>query len=435
LSTSADGEAFEWSEIQSGIFSHVVRSGLLGAADADRDGTVSYLELAAFVATATAEVKNPNMRPQVFARGPGAEDHAAIARLHSMAPVRRFELGDASALRVRVRDANGLPLLDAHAEPARTLTLRVPEAWAAGAVVERPGAASELGSSRARRLYTVPESPETVTLATLQDLNARSSARGPEETFQALFARPFGPGALASYAQRRTTSPPRVYGVSREDAQRMDLVLDQLSRTERGRRMTEAMGSIGFGLLMTGAGAAVLSTDSEVSSLGETEAKVLGGSLVGLGGLFVLGGAGSLFVPTTSEDAAAEFRRIVDAGGDPAQAFAVANDHIEKLSKRRRNERIGEAAFGVVVVLGSVTGLVWSEVTSNGEGDRTLPRLGWSAGIVAGGLMIGDAVLTETPIDTLTRIWRDDPSLNRYQYRPSVSLTREGALFGISGSL
>ncbi|MEN9581538.1 MAG: hypothetical protein RJA70_4547, partial [Pseudomonadota bacterium] len=28
LSTSAEGEAFEWSEIQSGIFSHVVRSGL-----------------------------------------------------------------------------------------------------------------------------------------------------------------------------------------------------------------------------------------------------------------------------------------------------------------------------------------------------------------------------------------------------------------------
>jgi hypothetical protein len=35
LSTSAEGEAFEWSEIQSGIFSHLVRSGLLGAADAN----------------------------------------------------------------------------------------------------------------------------------------------------------------------------------------------------------------------------------------------------------------------------------------------------------------------------------------------------------------------------------------------------------------
>src|SRR5690606_15812874 len=95
LSTSADGEAFEWSEIQSGIFSHVVRSGLLGAADANADGSVSYVELAAFVDTATSEVPNPLMRPQVFARGPGALDDAPIARLHSMSSVRWLELGAA----------------------------------------------------------------------------------------------------------------------------------------------------------------------------------------------------------------------------------------------------------------------------------------------------------------------------------------------------
>jgi hypothetical protein len=435
LSTSADGEAFEWSEIQSGIFSHVVRSGLLGAADADADGSVSYLELAAFVATATADVKNPNMRPQVFARGPGAEDHATIARLHSMAPVRRFELGDAAALRVRLRDANGLPLLDAHTEPARTLALRVPEAWARGAVVERTERASAPSSASSPRLYTVPDAPETVTLAALQGLSSRSAARGPEETFQALFGRPFGPVALASYARDRASMPPRVYGVSREDAERMDLVLDQLARTERGRRINDAIGGIGFGLLIAGAGAGILSADDELSSLGETEAKVLGGSLLGLGGLFVLGGTGSLFDTTTGEQAAAEFRRIVNAGGDPAQAFAVANQHIEELSKKRQAERIAEGVVGSIVVLGSATGLVWSEVASDGEGDRTLPRLGWTAGIFAGGLMIGDALLTETPVDTLTRIWRDDPSLNRYQYRPAISLTREGAFLSLTGSL
>jgi hypothetical protein len=436
LSTNADGEAFEWSEIQSGIFSHVVRSGLLGAADADGDGSVSYLELAAFVATATADVKNPNMRPQVFARGPGAQDHAPIARLQSMTPVRRFELGDASALRLRLRDANGLPLLDAHTEPARTLALRVPEAWARGALLERTGGA-EAGGTTVRRLYTVPEAPDTVTLAALSDLNARSAVRGPEETFQALFARPFGPVALASYAKERAALPPRLYGVSREDAARMDLVLDQLSRTERGRRITDAMGGIGFGLLMAGAGAGVLSADSEVTSLSETEAKVLGGSLVGLGALFVLGGTGSLFDTTTGEQAAVEFRRIVAAGGDPAQAFAVANEHLEKLSKKRQAERYAQGFVGGLVVLGSATGLVWSEVASSGEGDRTLPRLGWSAGIVGGALMIGDAVLTETPIDTLTRIWRDDPSLNQYQYRvrPAVSVTRDGAFLSLSGAL
>ncbi len=137
LSTSAEGEAFEWSEIQSGIFSHVVRSGLLGAADANADGSVSYLELAACVDTATAEVHNPNMRPHVYARGPGASNSASIVRLQSMSSVQRLELGDAADLRVRLRDRNGLPLLDAHAERARKLTLRLPVAWADGAVVER----------------------------------------------------------------------------------------------------------------------------------------------------------------------------------------------------------------------------------------------------------------------------------------------------------
>jgi hypothetical protein len=353
-----------------------------------------------------------------------------------MAPVRRFELADASALRLRLRDANGLPLLDAHAEPARTLSLSVPEAWARGAVLERKDGHGETAGATDRRVYAVPEAPDTLTLAALSDSNPRTAVRGPEETFQALFARPFGPMALASYAKERAALPPRVYGVSREDAARMELVLDQLSRTERGRRITEAMGGIGFGLLIAGAGGAILAADSDISSLSETEQKILGGSLLGLGGLFVLGGTGSLFDTTTGERAANEFRRIVAAGGDPAQAFAVANEHIDKLSKKRQAERYAEGFVGSLVVIGSTVGLVWSEVSSDGEGDRTVPRLGWSAGIVAGGLMIGDAVLTETPVDTLTRIWRDDPSLNRYQYRvqPALGVTRDGAFLSLTGA-
>jgi len=38
LSTSAESEVFGWSELQSGVFSHAVRSGLMGAADANHDG-------------------------------------------------------------------------------------------------------------------------------------------------------------------------------------------------------------------------------------------------------------------------------------------------------------------------------------------------------------------------------------------------------------
>ena len=340
LSTSADGEAFEWSEIQSGIFSHVVRSGLLGAADADADGSVSYLELAAFAATATGDVKNPNMRPHVFFRGPGASDQTPIVRLHSMVDVRRFELADASSLRLRLRDANGLPLLDAHSEAARRLELRVPEAWARGAVAERTEGAQPAGTRALPKLYTVPEAPGTVTLAALQDLTPRSAVRGPDETFQTLFARPFGPAALASYEAERRTRAISVYGVSKEDTQRMELVLDQLARSERGRRMSESIGGIGFGALLTGAGIGVLNFDPGLSSEEKTEAKVLGGVLLGTGGLFLIGGVGSLFDRTWGEEAAVEFRQIIDSGGDPAHAFAVANERLDKLVAKRRAERI-----------------------------------------------------------------------------------------------
>ena len=36
---------------------------------------------------------------------------------------------------------------------------------------------------------------------------------------------------------------------------------------------------------------------------------------------------------------------------------------------------------------------------------------------------------------SLTRIWRDDPSLNQYQYRPALNVTKGGAFLSLSGTL
>ena len=331
LSTSAEGEAFEWSDIQSGIFSHVVRSGLLGAADANADGSVSYLELAAFVDTATRDVKNPNMRPHVFARGPGARDQTPIARLQSMTGVRRLELGDASSLRLRVRDNSGLPLLDAHTERPSRLTLALPESWARGAVIERRR--EPAASGNAHTLHALPEAPGVVTLAALTDVSAQSRVRGPDETFQTLFAQPFGPHALESYVADRSRQAPRVYGVSREDTERMGLVLDELARAESGLRVSESIGGIGFEALMTSAGIGVLHLDPSLSKGEKTEARVLGISLVSLGGLFVIGGTGALLAPSKGETARDEFRQLIQAGADPAQAFAAADKRIHEIAR------------------------------------------------------------------------------------------------------
>src|SRR5262249_19365424 len=107
LSTSAEGNVYEWSSIQSRIFSHAVRSGLPGAADADRDGRVTYDELRAFVEIASRDVKNPAYRPQVFARGPGGRGGTALFDL-TRANGKRLRLDDAER-RLTVRDRVDVP--------------------------------------------------------------------------------------------------------------------------------------------------------------------------------------------------------------------------------------------------------------------------------------------------------------------------------------
>jgi hypothetical protein len=431
LSTSAEGEAFEWSEIQSGIFSHLVRSGLLGAADANSDGSVSYVELAAFVDTATADVKNPNMRPHVFARGPGAADSTPIALLQSMTDVRRFALGADRSQRLRIRDANGLPLLDAHSEREAGLGVVLPEAWARGALVERMrGEAGALGKSE---LFAVPEPEGLITLAALEPVQAASAVRGPDETFQTLFAQPFGPHALADYVAAQGRKPPPVFGVSQQDMQRMELVLDQISSMERNRRLTESIGSMGFGLLIGGAGIGVLHVDADLSSSDKREARIMGGVLLGLGGLFTIGGAGSLLRRSTGEQAAEDFRRVTRAGGDTTQAFAAADKRLQELEEQRRAERWAEGIIGGIVMAGTTTGFIWSEASAPSGTGRMGSRLGWGGGFLAGGMMLGDAIFSQQPSESLTRIWRDDPSL--IQYQPSLTLSTEGAFLSLSGTL
>src|SRR5687768_801094 len=68
LSTASAAESHEWSEIRAGVFSHEVRSALLGAADADEDARISYQELEAFVLAANAGVAHVAAERAVFVR-------------------------------------------------------------------------------------------------------------------------------------------------------------------------------------------------------------------------------------------------------------------------------------------------------------------------------------------------------------------------------
>src|SRR5204863_106889 len=158
------------SEFQAGIFSHEVRSGLLGAADADGDGQVSYREIAAFIERANAAVPNEKFRPDVYVKPP-----AAAPALLDLRPAlaRRLELGG---------DAPGQPLRLIRPANAGALFLR------------RAGALDE---------YRVEAGPAVLRF---EDLTAQATSAQPRgaahESFSLLFSLPFSRQAVETLVLR-----------------------------------------------------------------------------------------------------------------------------------------------------------------------------------------------------------------------------------------
>ena len=429
LSTSAEGEAFEWSEIQSGVFSHVVRSGLLGAADANGDGAVSYLELAAFVATATADVRNPNMRPHVFARGPGARDDAPIVSLRGAAGARRLRLFDPAPLRVRVRDREGVSVLDAHAEAGVALEIALPEAWASGALIERRGGPGQ--SPTAFRTYALPDSPAVLELASLQLLAARGGARGPAEIFEKLFVRPYGPRALSAYLAEARTAPPPVFGVSRGDAARMNLLLDQIESAEHGQRLVSGVKALAVGGVLGAAGAGWIAFDRRLPTLSRTSADVYGGVIIGLGALSLLNGALTLVHSWPGEQLASSYRAALRTGEDPGRAFAAADQRVRELAvSEGRKRRLRGIAGGGLILLSGVL-IAATELSGDSADVRIAGRIVWGGATLVGASILLDALLVESPLERLTAVWRRDPGL--LQLQPSIAATHGGPMLGLLG--
>jgi hypothetical protein len=314
------------------------------------------------------------------------------------------------------------------------LAVALPESWAAGATIERtPDASASSGSAAARRYYTLPEVPGRITLAALESAEPSSAVRGPDETFHTLFSQPFGPQALASYINSRNAAPPPVYGVSKDDIRRMDLVLTEFSNVERRKRIREGIGAAGFGALMGGAGIGMLHMAAEGSASNKTETRIIGGTLLGVGSLMVIGGTCSLFSPNPLEHTASDFRLAIASGADPSQAFAAADKQLQEMLERRRHERLGGIIAGSIFMAGAATGFVFNEFGSATPAARMNRRLAWGFGFFGGGLMLVESLLQDTPSEVLAKIWRDDPSRNQYQ-QPSVSLSVDLSGINLLGS-
>ena len=188
LSTSVTGETHEWAGFEAGVFSHEVRSGLYGAADADNDGVVTYAEIAAFVTRANASIVNDRFRPQIIARAPAGQAALLDLRLRSAREM-RFEGGEAAA-HYLLEDSQGVRLLDFHG------TSRVPVHLVRPAVI---------GPMYLRRLSdgaerTIAPGEGVVYLHKLPVEKARAQIRGAaHHAFSLTFSLPFDAGVVTAY--------------------------------------------------------------------------------------------------------------------------------------------------------------------------------------------------------------------------------------------
>jgi hypothetical protein len=239
LSTSSARESHEWSEFQAGVFSHEVRSGLLGAADANGDGQVSYREIAAFVERANAPIPNERFRPDVYAKEPSPS--SALLDLRP-ALGRRLELTGANPGRYFIEDARGVRLADFNNAPGQALRVIRP-------VASAPLYLRKLAANADADLeYLMDAAPEVLRLEDLQPRPSTAQARGAaQESFRLLFSLPFSQHEVDAF-------------IVREPAPERPATAN--SRSGRSLRRP-----IAFGLLGAGAVAAVGGTWAVVSAL------------------------------------------------------------------------------------------------------------------------------------------------------------------------
>jgi hypothetical protein len=189
LSTSTTSRSHEWAEYQAGIFSHEVRSGLMGAADADLDGLISYREIAAFVERANAPIANERFRPKVYARAPDGNEVLADLRRPFE---RRIEIDPDQSGRYFLEDERGVRLADFHS--ASTSSVRLWKApgrtW-----LHRVGGADEVE-------LAIDPAADVVNVASIVPGEARVRARGAEQqAFSQLFQQPFNADAVSAWRQ------------------------------------------------------------------------------------------------------------------------------------------------------------------------------------------------------------------------------------------
>lgn len=196
LAASAGESSHEWSEVQSGVFTHEVLSALHGAADINSDGKIEYSEVAAYIASANREVPDPRAVPTVVARPPAADARAPLVDVRS---VGRVLSGTAKEFgRFSIETTTGVRVAEGHLDGAQNVAVVLPDEEAHVRVGELEA--------------VVPADSEDVALASLAWSQPTRVPRGAVDAAfrRGLFAAPYGPAYYRGFvdSHKMIAAPP-----------------------------------------------------------------------------------------------------------------------------------------------------------------------------------------------------------------------------------
>jgi hypothetical protein len=437
LSTSAENETYEWSELGSGIFSHVVRSGLMGGADLDGDGAITYQELQSFVAVATQDIKNPNLRPHVFARGPSGQNSGVLLAAPAKGAVVLKVKAD-QPTRVQLKDHDGVRWFDLFAEARAPFSIRVPESLAALFEVRVEREAQHWDA-------TLESASGEVELEALGRIASRGAQeRGVNDSLRALFQTPYGPSAVKALAESEAGRPEPVYGVSREDLGRLGAVVRHVAEQGRTKRLIGGVGVMSVGAAM-GAVALYVGGTGRIFSFGtlqpssnvnisSIQAVVFGG-----GALVLLGmGLFELLWHSDAEKLYEKHREALSGSGGPEVVAAIEADLQKQLEDEGRRRGVAKVAGWAMLALGALDlglGVYWGSHAASVPAFGTVADLAFFSGVMfmsiaVSGLLQG--YLFETPTETILRGWQEDPSRSRLKVEPSAFIVPGGGGLSLS---
>lgn len=147
VSTNQAAAVHEYQEYRAGVFSHVIRSALLGAADTNQDGRIEYSEAMAYAAAASQSISDVRAQLSIYGRPPPRDVHRPLLNL-ATSDLRSFlRLGPEVRGHIHLDDSQGQRYADVNLPGSRAVLLALLPSSAPYSVVLADGTSTRVRTS------------------------------------------------------------------------------------------------------------------------------------------------------------------------------------------------------------------------------------------------------------------------------------------------